>query len=78
MKTTYVRVTFGFDKNKFGRPAKFYRKGEGKNLLEAVRNLLRQRAHNYLPEDQADEVLSQLSQTQMAIQDGQVDKQTVK
>jgi len=60
MKTTYVRITFGFDKNKFGQP-KFYRKGKGINLADAIGNLFRQKGNNYLPIEQKNEIISQIN-----------------
>lgn len=57
-KTTFVRITFGFDKNKFGG-SRFYRKSEGKNLKEAVQNLFRPRYNNSVSRREQEEVLRQ-------------------
>ena len=59
IKTTFTKITFGFDKNKLGR-SKFYRKGEGKDLSTAIRSLLEQRGNNFLPENQKEEVIRQI------------------
>lgn len=59
MKTTFARITLGFGKNKLGG-SKYYRKGEGKNLVSAILGLLKQRGNNFLPEDQKKEVLKQV------------------
>lgn len=58
-KTTYIKITFGFDKNKFGYP-NIYRRGKGANLYGAVIHLFRQRGNNKLPPEQREEVISQL------------------
>lgn len=59
-KTTYVKITFGFGKNKFDYP-KVYRKGSGESLHDALVHLFRQRGNNFLPEPQRLEIINQLS-----------------
>lgn len=61
-KTTSVKITFGFGKNKYGYP-KVYRRGKGKDLHEAIINLFRQRGNNFLPPEQRGEILAQLKRT---------------
>lgn len=61
-RTTYVKITFGFDKNKFGTP-NIYRRGKGSNLAEAIADLFKQRGFNYLPQEQRDEIVVQLNHT---------------
>lgn len=66
--TTYVRITFGFDKNKLGN-AKFYRRGKGANLTEAISDLFRQRGNNFLPENQKESVKYELSKAAKSVED---------
>lgn len=61
-KTTYVKITFGFDKNKFGN-SNIYRRGKGSNLAEAVVDLFRQRGFNFLPSEQKNEIIEQFNST---------------
>ena len=58
-KTTYVKLTFGFDKNKFGYPS-IYRRGKGANLYGSIINLFRQRGNNKMPPEQKIEIIAQL------------------
>lgn len=58
IKTTYVKLTFGFNKNKFSNPG-VYRKGKGLNLYDALVNLFRQRGNNFLPDTQRAEIINQ-------------------
>lgn len=58
-KTTYVRLTFGFNKNKLGHSA-YYRRGEGKSFSAAVKDLFIGRGNNFLPEEQRKEITKQI------------------
>ena len=54
-KLTYVRITLGFGKNKFGHP-RIYRKGYGRNFKEAVNDLIVPSGNNALSKEELAEV----------------------
>ena len=68
MKTTHVKLVFGFDKNRLGGP-RIYRKGKGKNLTQAVEALLRQKANNWLPVEQRTEIIKQFKKLRFGKED---------
>lgn len=57
-KTTFVRIVFGFDKNRH-EGSKWYRRGEGNDLVNALKDLFRRRYNNPFRPEQKNEILSQ-------------------
>lgn len=59
-QTTFMKITIGFDRNKRGN-SRVYKIGEGKNAIEAVEALFRQKANNIFTVEQKNEFLAQLN-----------------